>query len=95
MHQRRAAPSDVAVHGRCDDVSSRGGTANFLFQKAIKIAKTGSPPGKMIGPNELWLGSPAMLKRVMSAEERAGWDNTAVHYAELAARFRAGLRPAE
>jgi carbonic anhydrase/acetyltransferase-like protein (isoleucine patch superfamily) len=52
------------------------------------------PPGKVIGPNELWLGAPAKLKRVMSAEERAGWDNTAVHYAALAARFRAGLRPA-
>ena len=52
------------------------------------------PPGKTIGPNELWLGSPARLKRVMTAEERAGWDNTAIHYAELAARFRAGLRPA-
>lgn len=51
-------------------------------------------PGKVIGPNELWLGAPARLKRVMSAEERAGWDNTAVHYADLAARFRAGLRPA-
>jgi carbonic anhydrase/acetyltransferase-like protein (isoleucine patch superfamily) len=50
------------------------------------------PPGKVIGPNELWVGSPARLKRVMSAEERAGWDQTAVHYAELAARFRAGLR---
>lgn len=52
------------------------------------------PPGKVIGPNELWLGSPARLKRVMTREERAGWDNTAVHYAELAARYRAGLRPA-
>ena len=52
------------------------------------------PPGKTIGPNELWLGSPARLKRVMTPEERAGWDNTAIHYAELAARFRAGLRPA-
>jgi carbonic anhydrase/acetyltransferase-like protein (isoleucine patch superfamily) len=50
------------------------------------------PPGKVIGPNELWVGSPARLKRVMSAEERAGWDQTAVHYANLAARFRAGLR---
>ena len=52
------------------------------------------PPGKVIGPNELWLGSPARLKRVMSAEERAGWDQTAVHYAALGARFRAGMRPA-
>ena len=50
------------------------------------------PPGKVIGPNELWLGSPATLKRVMSPEERAGWDNTAIHYAELADRFRLGLR---
>ena len=48
-------------------------------------------PGKRIGPNELWTGSPARLVRVMSAEERAGWDQTAVHYVELAQRFRAGL----
>lgn len=49
-------------------------------------------PNKVIGPNELWSGSPAKLWRVMSAEERAGFDQTAVHYAELAARFKAGLR---
>lgn len=49
-------------------------------------------PNKVIGPNELWSGSPAKLWRVMSAEERAGFDRTAVHYAELAGRFKAGLR---
>jgi carbonic anhydrase/acetyltransferase-like protein (isoleucine patch superfamily) len=48
-------------------------------------------PNKRIGPNELWLGSPARLKRVMDAEERAGFDLTAPHYVELAARFRADL----
>lgn len=51
-------------------------------------------PGKRIGPNELWGGSPARLMRVMSAEERAEWDRTAVHYQELAQRYRAGLLPA-
>ncbi|WP_424135160.1 gamma carbonic anhydrase family protein [Roseomonas chloroacetimidivorans] len=49
------------------------------------------PPGKRIGPNELWLGSPARFVRVMSAEERAGWDKTAAHYAELAREHRASL----
>jgi carbonic anhydrase/acetyltransferase-like protein (isoleucine patch superfamily) len=49
-------------------------------------------PGKTIGPNELWTGAPATLRRVMSAEERTAWDQTAIHYAELAQRFRAGLR---
>jgi carbonic anhydrase/acetyltransferase-like protein (isoleucine patch superfamily) len=48
-------------------------------------------PGKRIGPNEMWMGSPARLKRVMDAEERAVFDLTAPHYAELAARFRATL----
>lgn len=48
-------------------------------------------PGKRIGPNELWLGSPARLVRVMSAEERAGWDRNAVHYAELGKRHAASL----
>jgi len=51
-------------------------------------------PNKVIGPNELWAGSPAQLKRVMSEEERAGFDQTAPHYIELAARMRAGLRGA-
>ncbi len=50
-------------------------------------------PNKVIGPNELWSGSPAKLWRVMSAEERANFDRTAEHYVELAARFKAGLRP--
>jgi carbonic anhydrase/acetyltransferase-like protein (isoleucine patch superfamily) len=50
-------------------------------------------PGKRIGPNELWTGSPARLLRVMSSEERANWNRTAVHYAELAQRYRVGLTP--
>jgi carbonic anhydrase/acetyltransferase-like protein (isoleucine patch superfamily) len=49
-------------------------------------------PGKTIGRNELWTGAPATLRRVMSDEERTGWDQTAIHYAELAQRYRAGLR---
>ena len=49
------------------------------------------PPGKRIGPNELWLGSPARLVRVMSAEERAGWDRTAGHYAALSQEHRTSL----
>ncbi len=50
-------------------------------------------PNKRIGPNELWAGAPARLMRVMSAEERSGFDQTAIHYVELAARYRAGLQP--
>jgi gamma-carbonic anhydrase len=49
------------------------------------------PPGKVIGANELWMGSPARLVRVMSAEERARFDRTATHYVELARRHRASL----
>ena len=47
--------------------------------------------GQVIGPNELWVGSPAKLRRVLSPEERAGFDRNAVEYRHLAARFRAGL----
>jgi carbonic anhydrase/acetyltransferase-like protein (isoleucine patch superfamily) len=50
-------------------------------------------PGKRIGRDELWAGSPAKLMRVMSADERAMWDKTAVHYQELSQRYRVGLRP--
>jgi gamma-carbonic anhydrase len=52
------------------------------------------PPGKRIGRNELWMGQPAHLVRVMSKEERASFDGNAIHYAELAGRFRTGLGPA-
>ncbi len=46
-------------------------------------------PGKRIGRNELWQGSPARLNRVMDAAERNKFDQTAIHYAELAARYLA------
>jgi carbonic anhydrase/acetyltransferase-like protein (isoleucine patch superfamily) len=49
-------------------------------------------PGKVIGRNELWTGSPAKLRRVMDADERARFDRNAVVYRGLAKRFRAGLQ---
>jgi carbonic anhydrase/acetyltransferase-like protein (isoleucine patch superfamily) len=49
-------------------------------------------PGKVIGRNELWVGAPAKLVRVMSDEERKRFDRNADVYRQLAARFRAGLR---
>jgi carbonic anhydrase/acetyltransferase-like protein (isoleucine patch superfamily) len=49
-------------------------------------------PGKVIGPYELWMGAPARLKSVMTAEERARFDTNAVAYLGNAARYRAGLR---
>jgi carbonic anhydrase/acetyltransferase-like protein (isoleucine patch superfamily) len=48
-------------------------------------------PGKRIGRNELWIGAPARLSRVLTEEERAGWDLTAPHYVSLANRYRNGL----
>ncbi len=48
-------------------------------------------PGKVIGPNELWMGSPAKLVRVMDAAERARFDRTAPNYVALAKRHRASL----
>ena len=53
------------------------------------------PPGKVIGPNELWAGSPAKLRRVMDEAEQARFARNAVVYRKLAARFRAGLRSAQ
>ena len=49
-------------------------------------------PGKVIGPNELWTGSPAKLRRVMDDEERKRFDRNALVYRELAKNFRAGLQ---
>jgi carbonic anhydrase/acetyltransferase-like protein (isoleucine patch superfamily) len=51
-------------------------------------------PGKRIGRNELWQGTPARLVRVLGPEERAQFDSVVPHYVELAARYRAGLRRA-
>jgi carbonic anhydrase/acetyltransferase-like protein (isoleucine patch superfamily) len=50
-------------------------------------------PGKRVGPDELWAGAPARLMRVMSAEERAAFDQTAGHYTDLAAEYTRDLRP--
>lgn len=50
------------------------------------------PPGKRIGRNELWMGTPARLMRVMSDAERALHDQIAPHYAAQAVRFRQGLK---
>ena len=51
------------------------------------------PPGKRIGPLELWIGNPAKLVRVLTAEQRAEqFDRPAPHYVELAGRHRASLR---
>ena len=47
------------------------------------------PPGKRVGPLELWMGNPAKLVRILTAEARAGFDTTASHYVELAGRYRA------
>ena len=49
-------------------------------------------PGKVIGPNELWTGAPAKLRRVMDADERLRFDRNATVYRELAKDFRAGLK---
>lgn len=49
-------------------------------------------PGKRIGPNELWTGAPATLRRVMTDDERKKFDRNALVYLDLARQFRAGLR---
>lgn len=49
-------------------------------------------PGKRLGRQELWAGVPARKVRDMPDEERVRLDQTAVHYAALAARYRERLR---
>jgi carbonic anhydrase/acetyltransferase-like protein (isoleucine patch superfamily) len=50
------------------------------------------PPGKRVGRNELWVGSPARLMRVLGEEERRDFAATSAHYVELAARHRQDAR---
>ena len=51
-------------------------------------------PGKRIGANEMWAGTPAKLVRVLSEEERAKFAMTAPAYVQNAQRFRLGLKRA-
>ncbi len=48
-------------------------------------------PGKRIGRNELWAGTPARLVRILSEEERARFALTVPAYVQNASRFRIGL----
>jgi carbonic anhydrase/acetyltransferase-like protein (isoleucine patch superfamily) len=50
--------------------------------------------GQRIKAGELWTGSPAKLRRVLSEEERAGFIRTASHYVRNASRFQNALAPA-
>lgn len=50
-------------------------------------------PGKRIGRQELWAGSPAKFVRAMSDVERARWDGTVPHYLGLADHYAKTLRP--
>jgi gamma-carbonic anhydrase len=49
-------------------------------------------PGKVIGRNEMWTGSPAKLRRVMDDAELEKFARNARVYRDLAARFRSTLR---
>jgi carbonic anhydrase/acetyltransferase-like protein (isoleucine patch superfamily) len=49
-------------------------------------------PGKVIGRNEMWTGSPAKLRRVMDDAEQARFARNALVYRELARKFRSGLK---
>lgn len=49
------------------------------------------PPGKRIGRDELWMGSPAKLVRVMDAEQIARFARTSPNYVALSKRHRASL----
>ena len=48
-------------------------------------------PGKRIGVNEMWAGTPAKLVRVLNEEERLRFSMNAPAYVQNAIRFRAGL----
>ena len=48
-------------------------------------------PGKRIARGELWGGTPARKLRDRSADEIELFKGNAVHYAELATRYRTGL----
>ncbi len=47
------------------------------------------PPGTVVPPGALALGSPARVERQLTDEERASLRESAAHYVELSARYRA------
>ncbi len=49
-------------------------------------------PGKRLLAGELWAGTPARKIRDRTPDEIAEFARTSPHYAELSARYRAGLR---
>lgn len=63
----------------------------IIEEGGVLAAGSVLPPGKTIGALELWMGNPAKLVRVLTAEQRAGFDRTAPHYVELAGRHRRSL----
>lgn len=46
-------------------------------------------PGTVVPPGTLALGTPARVRRQLTDEEKAGLRESAAHYVELAARYRA------
>ncbi len=46
-------------------------------------------PGTVVPPGTLVLGAPARVRRALTDEEKAGLRESAAHYVELAARYRA------
>lgn len=46
-------------------------------------------PGTVVPPGTLMLGSPARVRRPLTEDEKAGLRESAAHYVELAARYRA------
>lgn len=63
----------------------------IIEEGGVLAAGSVLPPGKVIGAMELWMGNPAKMVRVLTVEQRAGFDRTAPHYVELAQRHRASL----
>jgi carbonic anhydrase/acetyltransferase-like protein (isoleucine patch superfamily) len=51
-------------------------------------------PGKRIGRNELWVGTPAKFVRVLTEEQIASNDRGTAHYVELAGKYKANLKQA-
>jgi carbonic anhydrase/acetyltransferase-like protein (isoleucine patch superfamily) len=56
----------------------------IVEEEAMLAAGALLTPGKRVPKGQLWAGAPAMYKRDITPEERAYFDETASHYANLA-----------
>lgn len=89
----------VTLHGCTIENRALVGIGSIVMDQAVvgeeAMVGAGSlvTPGTIIPPRMLAVGSPCRVKRPLSGDELRFLRNSGLHYATLAARYRAGMKP--